>query len=107
MSIVFRYPDQYFSDDVTRVIIFCPLTLVLQIAPGTSSHTRIRLTGKGMKNMNSFGYGDHYVNLKISVPRKLNEKQQALLQAYAELEEDTPGIIRGITYKKDGECISS
>ena len=60
-----------------------------------------------MKNMNSFGYGDHYVNLKISVPRKLNEKQRALLQAYAEIEEDTPGIIRGITYKKDGECIAS
>jgi len=60
-----------------------------------------------MKNMNSFGYGDHYVNLKITVPRKLNEKQRALLQAYAELEEDTPGIIRGITYKKDGACISS
>lgn len=80
---------------------------MLQIAPGTSSHARIRLTGKGMKNMNSYGYGDHYVNLKISVPRKLNEKQRALLQAYAELEEDTPGIIRGITYKKDGECISS
>jgi DnaJ-class molecular chaperone with C-terminal Zn finger domain len=80
---------------------------VLQIAPGTSSHTRIRLTGKGMKNMNSYGYGDHYIHLKISVPRKLNEKQRALVQAYAELEDDTPGIIRGITYKKDGECISS
>jgi len=80
----------------------------VQITPGTSSHARIRLTGKGMKNMNSFGYGDHYVNLKINTPRKLNEKQRALLQAYAELEEDTPGIIRGITYKKDGSrhCIT-
>jgi DnaJ family protein A protein 3 len=45
------------------------------------------------------------VNLKVSVPKKLNEKQHALIQAYAELEADTPGIIRGITYKKDGECI--
>jgi DnaJ family protein A protein 3 len=80
---------------------------VFQIAPGTSSHTRIRLSGKGMKKVNSFGYGDHYVNLKISVPTKLNEKQQALIQAYAELEEDTPGIIRGITFKKDGKCITS
>jgi DnaJ family protein A protein 3 len=55
--------------------------------------------------MNSFGYGDHYVNLKISVPKKLDEKQLALIQAYAELEADTPGIIRGIAFKKDGECI--
>jgi DnaJ family protein A protein 3 len=78
---------------------------MLQIVPGTSSHTRIRLSGKGMKNINSFGYGDHYVNLKISVPRTLNEKQRALIQAYAELEEDTPGIIQGFAYKKDGECM--
>ena len=56
--------------------------------------------------MNSFGYGDQYVKLKISVPRKLNEKQRALIQAYAELEDDTPGIIRGITYKKDGERVT-
>lgn len=59
-----------------------------------------------MKNVNSYGYGDHYVNLKISVPKTLNEKQQALVQTYAELEEDTPGIIQGFTYKKDGECIT-
>ncbi|XP_021932200.1 protein tumorous imaginal discs, mitochondrial-like isoform X1 [Zootermopsis nevadensis] len=80
----------------------------VQIAPGTSSHTRIRLSGKGMKNVNSYGYGDHYVNLKISVPKTLNEKQQALVQTYAELEEDTPGIIQGFTYKKDGSrfCIT-
>ncbi|KAJ9590760.1 hypothetical protein L9F63_016276 [Diploptera punctata] len=80
----------------------------IQIAPGTSSHTRVRLSGKGMKKMNSFGYGDHYVNLRISVPKSLNNKQQALIQAYAELEEDTPGIIRGITYMKDGSrhCIA-
>ncbi|PSN31618.1 Tumorous imaginal discs protein, partial [Blattella germanica] len=79
----------------------------IQITPGTSSHTRIRLTGKGMKKINSFGYGDHYVNFKISIPKSLNEKQRALIQAYAELEDDTPGIIRGITYKKDGsrQCV--
>ncbi|KAJ4439670.1 Protein tumorous imaginal discs [Periplaneta americana] len=80
----------------------------IQITPGTSSHTRIRLSGKGMKKINSFGYGDHYVNLKIRIPRALNEKQRALIQAYAELEDDTPGIIHGITYKKDGSrhCIA-
>ncbi|KAL1506701.1 hypothetical protein ABEB36_006016 [Hypothenemus hampei] len=74
---------------------------VIQIKPGTSSHTRIRLTGKGLKKINGFGNGDHYIVLKVKVPSKLNEKQKALAQAYAELEQDTPGQIFGITYKTD------
>lgn len=74
----------------------------IQIVPGTSSHTKIRLRGKGLKRVNSYGHGDHYVNIKISVPTKLNEKQKALLQTYAELEDNTPGIIKGVTFKKDG-----
>lgn len=52
--------------------------------------------------MNTFGYGDHYIHLKIQVPRSLNKKQRALLQAYAEIEDDTPGVVHGIVYKKDG-----
>lgn len=70
--------------------------------PGTSSHTRIRLSGKGMKKVNGFGNGDHYVHIKINVPKRLQTRQKALAQAYAELEEDTPGQILGVTYKKDG-----
>ena len=55
-----------------------------------------------MKKVNTLGFGDHYVNIKISVPTRLNDKQKALLLAYAELEEDTPGVIHGITFKNDG-----
>lgn len=75
----------------------------IQITPGTSSHTRIRLSGKGMKRVNGIGYGDHYVNIKIMVPKQLDIKQRALLQAYAELETDTPGSIYGVTFKTDGK----
>ncbi|XP_076685568.1 dnaJ homolog l(2)tid, mitochondrial isoform X2 [Andrena cerasifolii] len=73
----------------------------IQIRPGTSSHTKIRLNSKGLKKVNGMGYGDHYVQIKVTVPSKLNDKQLALLQAYAELEEHTPGSIYGITYKTD------
>ena len=75
----------------------------IQIEPGTSSHQRIRLPGKGMKKANKFGTGDHYVHLKIEVPSKLNPKQFALIAAYAELEENTPGHINGISKTKDGK----
>jgi DnaJ family protein A protein 3 len=74
----------------------------IQVMPGTSSHTRIRLTGKGMKKVNGYGHGDHYVVLKIQVPKHLSAKQKALVQAYAELETDTPGQILGVTMKTDG-----
>lgn len=70
--------------------------------PGTSSHTRIRLNAKGLKKVNGFGHGDHYVHFKVIVPKRLKDKQKVLVQAYAELEEDTPGQILGVTFKKDG-----
>ncbi|XP_046394015.1 protein tumorous imaginal discs, mitochondrial-like isoform X2 [Ischnura elegans] len=74
----------------------------IQIAPGTSSHTRIRLNGKGLKKVNTYGHGDHYVHLKVSVPSRLNEKQKALMMAFAELEENTPGTIYGLNRTADG-----
>ncbi|XP_018570469.1 protein tumorous imaginal discs, mitochondrial isoform X2 [Anoplophora glabripennis] len=74
----------------------------IQVMPGTSSHTKIRLSGKGMKKVSGYGHGDHYVTFKVIVPKKLDEKQKALVMAYAELEKDTPGQIMGVTFKKDG-----
>lgn len=71
--------------------------------PGTSSHTRIRLSGKGMKKLDGYGNGDHYVTFKIIVPKSLSAQQKALMQAYAELETDTPGQIMGVTRKTDGK----
>uniref|UniRef100_A0A2M4CIG3 DnaJ homolog l(2)tid, mitochondrial n=1 Tax=Anopheles darlingi TaxID=43151 RepID=A0A2M4CIG3_ANODA len=74
----------------------------IQIPPGTSSHKVINLTGKGLRRVNSYGSGNHYIHLKIQTPTKLTTQQKALLQAYAELEEDTPGQIMGVTYRSDG-----
>lgn len=99
----------------------------LQIMPGTSSHTKICLNGKGLKRVNSHGQGNHYIDLKIIIPKTLSQEQKALLQvnfvfvlfrtpifplsrffnivsqAYAELETNTPGQIMGITNKTDGK----
>ncbi|XP_074110634.1 protein tumorous imaginal discs, mitochondrial isoform X2 [Cotesia typhae] len=76
----------------------------VQICPGTSSHSKIRLSGKGMRKVNGVGYGDHYVNIKITVPTSLTEQQKALLIAYAELESNTPGSVFNVTSKKDGSA---
>ncbi|KAH6937162.1 hypothetical protein HPB50_025808 [Hyalomma asiaticum] len=77
--------------------------IMLKIPAGTSSHTKIRLANKGVKRLNSSGYGDHYVHLKIRIPQRLNDKQKALIQAYAELETDTPGTVDGLVNTRQGK----
>lgn len=52
----------------------------IQIMPGTSSHHTVTLKAKGLKRVNTIGNGDHYIHLKISIPKKLTEKQKALVQ---------------------------
>ncbi|XP_035207029.1 protein tumorous imaginal discs, mitochondrial-like isoform X2 [Stegodyphus dumicola] len=66
--------------------------LVLKIAPCTSSHARIKLKGKGIRRVNSYGCGDHYVNIKIKAPSQLSAKQRAVVETFlAENENSTPG----------------
>lgn len=74
-----------------------------QVAPLTSSHTKICLKSKGLKLVSGYGYGDHYITIKIKMPKSLTPEQKELLTAYAELEKDTPGTIFGIAFKKDGK----
>lgn len=60
-----------------------------------------------MKKVNGYGHGDHYVVFKINVPKQLSPQQKALAQAFAELEENTPGQILGVTMKTDGKFSGS
>ena len=52
-----------------------------------------------------YAVGDHYIHVKIDIPKELDYKQKAILQAYAEIESVTPGTVKGFTYKKDGSRI--
>ncbi|KAK7496458.1 hypothetical protein BaRGS_00012380 [Batillaria attramentaria] len=88
--------------------------IVLVIPAGTQSHDRIRLPGKGISRVNSYGYGDHYVHIKITVPVKLTTEQKALISTFAETEKVPNGTINGITQtstasgeKVRGEKVSS
>ena len=79
--------------------------LNVQIPPSTTSHTRMRMSGKGIKKVSGFGHGDHYIDIKVKAPKKLSDKQLALLHAYAEIESDTPGTVRGLTYALGGKKV--
>uniref|UniRef100_A0A8C7MTU6 DnaJ homolog subfamily A member 3, mitochondrial n=1 Tax=Oncorhynchus kisutch TaxID=8019 RepID=A0A8C7MTU6_ONCKI len=72
-------------------------TIDIQIPPGCQADQKIRLQGKGIQRMNSYSYGDHYVHIKIRVPKKLTRRQRSLLLSYAEEETDVEGTVNGVT----------
>ncbi|MFC1534429.1 DnaJ C-terminal domain-containing protein [Thermodesulfobacteriota bacterium] len=56
----------------------------LKIPPKTQSNAKFRLKGYGMPHMNNKGRGDAYVVVNISVPKRLDKKQKALLKEISE-----------------------
>ena len=59
-------------------------TVVVTVPPGTSSGTRLRLRGKGVRDPKTGVRGDQYVILKIVVPKNLSERAKSLLKELAE-----------------------
>jgi len=56
--------------------------LKLKIRPGTQPNTSIRLSGKGIKHLRSSRYGDFYIRLIITFPKKLTRAQRRALQEF-------------------------
>lgn len=48
--------------------LITPTAACFQIPSGCQADQVIRLQGKGIRRMNSYSYGDHYVHIKIKVP---------------------------------------
>jgi molecular chaperone DnaJ len=56
----------------------------LEIEPGVQPGEVRVLRGKGMPVLQGFGRGDHRVLVGVSVPRRLNDEQRRLLEAFDE-----------------------
>jgi len=56
--------------------------LKLRIPSGTQPGTTIRLREKGIPHLRGGGRGDHYVRIKVTVPRHLTGKQKDLLKEF-------------------------
>uniref|UniRef100_UPI00358EF829 dnaJ homolog subfamily A member 3, mitochondrial-like isoform X2 n=1 Tax=Myxine glutinosa TaxID=7769 RepID=UPI00358EF829 len=78
-------------------------TFTIQIPTGMSFDHWVRMTGKGISRVNSYGYGDHYIHLKVKIPKKLTQRQRALISEYAEDETTVEGTVDGITNTKTGK----
>jgi DnaJ-class molecular chaperone len=57
-------------------------SIKIKIPAGTQPETLIRLRGKGVKMLRGTGHGDHYVRIKITVPKSLSSKQKELLKEF-------------------------
>ncbi len=51
--------------------------LTVKVPPGTSSHARLRLRGKGIAG------GDQYIETKVVVPAPANDKSRELIEEFA------------------------
>ncbi|CAJ0597887.1 unnamed protein product [Cylicocyclus nassatus] len=69
--------------------------IYVHIPPGTASHTKMRLSGKGVKRLHSAGYGDQYIHIKVGVPSHLSAEQRELMLAWAATEKPKSGTIKG------------
>ncbi|XP_077618884.1 dnaJ homolog subfamily A member 3, mitochondrial [Crocuta crocuta] len=77
-------------------------TINVTIPPGIQTDQKIRMSGKGIPRINSYGYGDHYIHIKIRVPKRLTSRQQSLMLSYAEDETEVEGTVNGVTSTSAG-----
>ncbi|XP_076838067.1 dnaJ heat shock protein family (Hsp40) member A3a isoform X2 [Brachyhypopomus gauderio] len=75
----------------------------LAIAAGTQADQKIRLSGKGIPRVSGYGFGDHYIHVKVRVPKILTDRQRALIMSYAEDETDVEGTVNGVASTTAGK----
>lgn len=62
----------------------------VKIAPGTQSGKVLRLRGKGLPNVNSYGSGDLLVYVNVWIPKKISKEDEKLLQQLSKSESFKP-----------------
>jgi molecular chaperone DnaJ len=60
----------------------------LEVPPGTQHGEVFKLKGKGLPDVRSYRTGDELVQILVEIPRRLTEKQKALLREFAGTEDD-------------------
>ncbi len=72
---------------VTDALLGCDITVPclggnekLHLDPGTQSGTVIRMRGKGLPSVNSYGKGDLYVKILVWIPHKLSKSEKEIIE---------------------------
>lgn len=61
-----------------------------KVPEGTQSGTVFRLKGKGVPRVNSSGRGDQFVKVIVDIPKKLTEKEKAIIVSFMEATGELP-----------------
>lgn len=96
-------PHPYFRRDGNNLLVDVPVTVAeavlggkidvptledgvvtMTLPAGTSSGAKLRLKGKGFRNLKTGQQGDQYVVIKIQPPKGLDEKSKELMAEFAE-----------------------
>jgi len=64
----------------------------LKLPAGTSSGQKFRLKAKGFPKLGEKGHGDQYVEVKVTVPKKLTSKQRKLLEELKKTWKEDPRV---------------
>lgn len=68
----------------------CEGSVILELAPGTQPGDLVVRRGQGIPHISGEGRGDHIIEFKITVPKKLTNRQEKLLREFAaEFGDDT------------------
>ena len=62
----------------------------VKIAPGTQSGKILRLRGKGLPNVNSYGSGDMLINVNVWIPKKVSKDEEKMLEQLAKSDNFKP-----------------
>lgn len=62
----------------------------MTIPPGTQSGQVFRLKGKGFARLQSSGYGDLYVRIKVAIPKRIDSKMGQLFKELEKLSPEDP-----------------
>ena len=57
----------------------------LKVPVGTQSHKILRVKGKGLHRLGSYGTGDQLVRIVVETPSKLTHEQKELLKKFDEI----------------------
>jgi molecular chaperone DnaJ len=69
----------------------------LKIQEGIQTNTVLRLKGKGVPYLNSYGSGDQKVRIIVQTPKKLTKKQKQLLKEFdKDLKHNSTGFFKKI-----------
>jgi len=64
--------------------------VALTIPSGTQNGQQFRLKGKGVPHLTGGGSGDHYVTIKIAVPRHIDDKARQLIKDLDKISKENP-----------------